>query len=418
MPRLQYVLCVGLFCSVNVITAMVVDNRFFPLLPHTVSRTANKMSNAYVDIFAVTAHEAYINSDDSGGIPEIFGIYNQNQVAQAIVLLGKPNPLATDFPNLQGPIPWHMHGRIRGEGISFAYYQSLWASKKNHANLSMGFSWFFMHTFSHIGFRLSQETIATLELSADDIIKLDQIRRFMNEETGIEAPKATQAGISDIDFYLRWGGLWDYFLKFRHIDAGLRCGLLINSGVTREIDNPASLPYGGNGLFGIYFQGDLEFEIKEDWKVGGYARFSQRFGKRQKQRIPLNGEQSLFGVTVGKIDVHQGPTFAASGYFSMEDIRDGLGVQVNYTVISHFDDLWEDARKIKSPMATLERINRQNSWNSEYVTLNVFYDFAKVRGDNCYAPSFWFMWDVPVKFAIAKRVSRTNRISFGMVLNF
>lgn len=404
---------------------MVFDNPFMPLYPHTYSRTEEKGSNFIADLFFMTGNEAFLKSDSSGGFPEIFGIYDQTKVAQGLVDLGKANLLLPQFSSLfeqNRQILWTMNGKIQTQGISFAYNQRIFqqcVNDEHSYNCSIGFSWFFMHLFSRINFFMTEEQKKSLGLSEADVIALDKIRRAMNDQSGIVAPKSSQAGISDIDCYIRWGGLWNYFLKVKHMDAGVRFGLLINSGVTRDIANPASIPFGGDGFFGIYCAHDMELEIREDWKIGWLARFSTRFGKKKNERISLAHEQPLFGVDVAKVYVEPGPTFIFAPYFAVEDIRDGLGIQLNYTLIWHIDDLWRDERIVKNPPATLEAINRLTRWGSEYLTANIFYDFAKVRGELSDAPKVWFMWDIPIKLAgIAKRVAKTNRISGGIIFSF
>lgn len=410
--------------SINSILAQIYDNRFMPLFNKPFSRTQEKGSNVMADPFLMTANDAVLNSDTTTGIPEIFGKYDQMQVANALVSLGKPNLLLPTFALLVAqdkPILWTMHGKIQAQGVSFAYNQRFFQHCQYNSHsyeASFGFSWFFMHLFSRINFFMTPEQQNSIGLSNDDVLLLDQIRREMNDESGICAPKSSQAGMSDIDCYLRWGGLWDYSLKCKHIDAGVRFGLMVNTGVTRDVNNPASIPFGGDGFLGLYCAQDIEVEIKEDWKIGWLARFSTRIGKHRFERISLDHEQPLFGVTAGNVYIEPGPTFVFAPYFSLEDIRDGLGVQVNYTLAWHLDDLWQDARAVKNPPSTLEQINKVTKWVAEYLTVNLYYDFSKVRGRLSDAPEFWFMWDIPIKLAAAKRVSKTNRISCGMIFSF
>ena len=55
--------------------------------------------------------------------------------------------------------------------------------------------------------------------------------------------------------------------------------MIIPTGVKRNIDKPASVPFGGNGYWGAYISGDAEFEVKEDWKIGLLLRMSKRFSQ-------------------------------------------------------------------------------------------------------------------------------------------
>jgi hypothetical protein len=392
---------------------MVFDNRFLPLLPPYHSRIPEKPSAFTSDLFVMFGHEAYKDSENSVGIPEIFGIYDQNKLANALVLLGNPNPLLPDFAGLIGKqILWDMHGKIETQGISFSYNQQF------TKHFSFGMDWFFMHLFSRIDFSMPKQTQNSLGLSDAEVIHLDSIRRHMQQEAGFKAPTYEAAGISDIEMYIRCGKIWDYYRKFKRIDAGARVGVIFPSGVTRNITNPASIPFGGDGLWGVYIMGDLEIEVREDWKAGGFFRMNQRFSRKQSKRMPIAGEQQLFGAVQGPVFLEPGPTFIVSPYARLEDLRDGLGLHIQYTYVSHLDDTWEDKRPVPVPPAQLQPVFKYSDWASEYVTLTIFYDFARVRQEHLFAPMISFCWDMPVAFFGAYGVSKTQRISLGLVFSY
>lgn len=391
--------------------AMVYDNRFFPLYSRTYSRTCLKPSSIIPDLFIMTANDAALNNDESVGIPEIFGKYDQNKLANAIVDLGRPNPLQAAFPQLIGHnILWNMKGKLEAQGAALEYNQQI----TDH--FSIGFNFFGMHVFSRINFELAEPQI--LGLTPDEVIQLDQVRRCMQESIGLEAPKFSRGGFSDIDFYFRFGGLWEYTYKFRRIDAGLRAGTMIPTGLTRQVNNPASVPFGGNGFWGIYGALDLELEVKEDWKVGIYARASKRFEKKKLDRLTLAGEQPLFGALLAPASIDPGLTVIAAPYIRVEDIRDGLGIQAKYTYVNHFDDFVKDARIIQEPPTQLGPLNSVTDWSSEYLTLNLFYDFARVRVGKTFAPIVSLMWDIPIQFFGTERVSKTSRVSLGIIYSY
>lgn len=397
----------------NYAAGMIYDNRYFPWYDRLYSRTREKPSMLSTDLFFVVATQAILDQDDSVGIPEIWGIYNQNDLANAMILLGFPDPLSPEFSFLSGRnIIWQMKGSLQGEGIQFDYHQ-------HFANyFTAGMSFFFLHNFSKIDFGLGFREQMELGLTGDQVAMLDRIRRQMQEQLGLLAPKASQVGISDIDLFLRIGNIWDYTLKFKRIDAGARIGALIPTGKKRDPNNPASVPFGGNGHWGVYGAIDAEFEVKEDWKAGLLFRLSKRFPHKSLERIPIAKEQPLFGAVLGNVRIDPGLTVIFSPYFQLEDIRDGLGVQAKYTIVAHQDDLWEDARAIQTPPAMLQFNNKLSEWRAEYISVNIFYDFARVLKPHKYAPTVWASWDIPVSFFVAERVSKTNRIELGLSVQF
>lgn len=407
--------------------SMIFDNRYLPLYPRLFSRGSScmvncapgcapikcKLSNISADLIIFTGNSGYITDDKSGGIPEIWGLYDMKNLANAIVDLGMPNPfMGTPFQNLADEtlLPWRMKGKIQGQGVAFNYEQSI------NDNVWIGANWFAMHAFSRIEF-FFDNTI--LRLSAEELLSLDALRRSMQESVGLEAPCFSKGGFSDIDVYVRFGNVWHYTRKFRRLDAGVRAGILVPSGLTKEINNPASIPFGGNGFWGAYGCIDLEFEMKEDWKVGVWVRMSKRFSRIKDFRLTLAGEQPLFAVFPTATRIDPGLTFIASPYVLFEDLRDGLGIQGKYTLVVHEEDSIMQAYPMGTgPQPHVKWMNEASAWNAEYLTVNVFYDFARVRLEKFFAPIVSFMWDIPVQVLLAKRVSKTNRISLGVVFNF
>ncbi len=229
-----------LISSVCSAGASVFDNRWFPLYPWTYSRTKCKPSVFIGAPFIMTANEAAVDDDECDGIPEVWGKYDLNKLANGIVASGRPHPfIGTQFDQFIGrDIPFKLDGKIEAQGVGFAIEQAL----TDH--ISVGGSWYAMHVFSRIHFALADNTLG---LTSEQIAELDKLRRAMQESIGLEAPKFSRSGMSDIDLYIRLGNIWEYTYKFKRIDAGLRAGVLIPSGVTREVNNPASLPFGGNG---------------------------------------------------------------------------------------------------------------------------------------------------------------------------
>ena len=63
-------------------------------------------------------------------------------------------------------------------------------------------------------------------------------------------------------------------------------------------------------------------------------------------------------------------------------------------------------------------IRTTSVWNSEYISLTVFYDSGRVIRRESWQPIITFGWDVPVKFLVAENVSKTHTISFGMDIRF
>ena len=406
MPRMKvWYIIVLLGASVSsFIAAMSFDNRFIPLLQRPRLTVDGTRSSFWVQGFATTANKSFNEMQQDIPLAQIFGKFDQVELARGIVSLGCPNPLPSEFQILD-KLSWEVSGKRQAQGFAITWDQYIaeW--------ISTGVSLFFMRVQSRHLFKLDAVNIEpSISLKPGDAVLLDDSRRSMLEQVGICEGSTEQFGISDIDWYFRVGSMWEYAYRFRRIDAGARFGLLIPTGVTREINRPASIPFGGNGHWGIYGEIDAMFELKEDWKAGLLLRLNNRFSKRDTQRMPGAKEPEIFGAVVGPARVDPGVTAIFVPYFLLENLRAGLSLGVNYNLAWHQKDSW---RNLSSCTAKLEEVERLSHWSSEYFTINVFYDFGKVKVKREFNPIVTFQWDVPSSLFISSRVNRAHRISIG-----
>lgn len=397
---------------------MVYDNRFFPLYKRNYTRTCERQSAVMVDGFIMSGNKAFSEGDsDDSGIYEVFGKYDQWKVAEALIATGSGNP----FINVPGIDPnkyigqeilWTMDGKIQSQGVAIQWDQYLCKY------VSIGCSWFFMHLFSRNNFLLPQTTIEKLGIMPEEAIRLDQIRRNMNKQLGLEPAKNDIVGSSDLDPYIRLGGVWDYTVKFKRIDAGVRFGGLIPTGKIRNIFNPASLPFGGDGKWGIYASLDIQLDLKHDWIVGAVVRFNQRFEQNQLQRVPVVGEQPLYAASIDRVHIEPGFTFIFTPYFQFDHLRSGFGIGGQYTMVIHRQDDWTIQNPANNFPEKLANVVGTSDWRAEYLTVDAFYDFAKVGLTSCYVPIVSVKWDIPVKLFLAKGIAKTNRLSIGVHYDF
>ncbi len=411
MPKTRifsYMLLIVAFVSTPCFS-MVFDNRFFPLFERPYFSVEGTRSSFAVDVMFATASKAFDARQNEIGLPELHGPFDQAELARAFVAAGCPNPLRSEWQGA-GSIPWKLEGRRQMQGIAFTWRQSIidW--------LWVGFSWAFMRVNSrHEFFRVRE---ANFILGPGDELELDQARRTMFSDLGLCEGNTAQLGFCDIDAYLRFGNVWEYLLKFRKIDAGVSLGLLVPTGVTREVGRPASVPFGGDGHWGVYGEADALFELREDLKTGFLVRVSKRFSRTTNRRMPAASEPHIFGVICGQAKVNPGVTIVFSPFILLENLRQGFGIGVYYTLTSHQKDSWTDMRKNKTVPVKLENVERLSKWASDYFTLNIFYDFGKVKILREFDPIVSFRWDVPTNFFVASRVSKTHKVSLGIEFAF
>jgi len=401
---------------VNVTHSMIYDNRFFPFIKPPYISVKDNYSYADIDCFITTARSAWGENDENIGIPELFGFFDEHQLAAAIEKTGKPNPLIEAFPTdidiLLMELPWKMNGKIQAQGMSFGMRKTIWKDW-----LSIGFSWLFMRVDSGQTFAslINEQAIH----SQTTIDQLDALRKSMEHEIGITCAHSSQVGMGDLDAYLRIGNIWDYVLKCRRIQAGLSVGALVATGEPKIINEPASVPFGGNGHSGFYASIDAEFELKEDFKVGLLLRGSKRLARTCIHRMPACKEPSIFGAVVGRARVNPGPTAVFAPYAMFENLRDGFGALVQFTLTNHFSDHWHDERPDKSTVpANTEILEKLSDWRSSYVTMYGFYDFGKMKVKRNFDPIFTVQWDIPVTVCDAHASVKTQKITLGFEFNF
>jgi hypothetical protein len=409
MPKLKIGCIVLVMSSITALHAMVYDDRDIPPLfarPRLALEGTN--SNFSVEGLFATASKAVGDNEAKLGLPELHGTFDQQQLAKAFVISGRPNPLRSEWQGVD-KIAWKMEGKRQIQGVACAWNQAV------HKYLSFGFSWVFLYANSRNDFKLAQ---TNLFLGEGDRLELDEIRRGMLQTLDLQEGNTIQAGFGDIDFYIRVGNVWEYIYKLRKIDVGLRVGVLFPTGVRRDIARPASIPFGGNGHWGMYVAFDGIFEVKEDLKVGFYARISKRFPRTSIQHMSVNGEPDIFGAVTGPVHINPGVTGVFSPYVVLENLRKGLGVSVQYTLTAHQEDEWCDQRADKTVPVRLGKTIALSEWASDYFTLNVFYDFGKVKIVRELEPVISLRWDVPTTLFITKHVPKMYKVSLGIEFAF
>ena len=400
------------------------DNRYFPFVPNVYVTVPGRPSHFSSYLLFTTAHDAFGLQQDTIGIGEIYGTFDLSYMGESLTAVGGVNPLPPEFASRT--LPYNISGKIQSEGFSFYYQQAVYRW------FSVGYNLFVMQTNS------TQFFTPTFDLSNADFAELERDRRIILRDLGLSCGYARQLSLGDMDLYGRISHAWDYIYKFRRIEADFRIGVLVPTGAERHINNPASIPFGGNGHWGIYTRADAEFEVKEDWKVGLIAMVSKRLPKNEITRMPAFFSSSdgdigitgpvIFGAVVGPACINPGATLIGSAYVLVENARGGLGGRIQYTATSHRKDCWTDLREqyAETPAEKayaeipvgLDLVERRSEWESDYLSLIPFYDFGKMKTRRDFDPIVKLRWDIPTLFLLGKGVVKTQAISLGVEFNF
>lgn len=385
----------------------LIDNRFLPFYHTIYIRTFEKRSNLDSNFFMMFAHGSRCDNNEDKSLFNFYGKYDLINIANSLEATGKCNPLKPEW-QVATEIPFDIAGKIDAQGLWFGTEINL------NKCLYFGVRGAGLRLNSSQIFNISETIEKDLHLDAGGKIQLDIERRNSTNLLDINSEQWSVTGLTDIDMYFRWGKIVEYSRKFKLIDSGLSLGVLIPTGVKRDIYNSASIPLGGNGLTGLYVMGDLHLEFMEDWWFGGWVQLVHRFSKTQKTRIPYNLEPEQYGALIQDVKIDSGLTFGACAYFRVLDFRKGLGGQLEYTIVKHFEDEFPSI----SNVTVANSLEKKSSWLHEYFTAGILYDMHHAINCKKFDPYLYVNLDAPVFFAGSGEVPKTYRLSIGIEVNF
>jgi hypothetical protein len=404
---------------------MVFDNRYFPLYQKPFTYPLDSAIHLQVEPFYFTAHHAFGGSPEEGAQHEevdLFdrgGSYNQVCIDHALQVAGiTKESLLHDHFRMRTDIPWDQRGRRESWGFAVNYYQ--WLDKY----WGFGFSTLFMHVISRLDLELDRFSVKGM----GSLQELLAINAAMHKLLGLQPGLWEKTAFGDIDFYVRLGTIKEYMYRMKRLDLGWKVGVLIPSAPVATINNPAAVPVGGNGHWGVYTALDVEAELKQNLKVGMFGRLSRRLPKVQCSRLPVccepvddafrigesasaYSEPIAYGALVERIRINPGYTVVFSPYITFESLQDGLGFGAQYTVEWHTDDHYDRIRTVNDIPVNFRQLEYFSSWAIEYITLSARYDFGKHKEVRGATPFLILDVDIPFRGIVSKRSSKTYGIS-------
>jgi hypothetical protein len=412
---LRYLLLLFFCVYSQALHADILDNRYFPLFLSQIERSTCERSGFTMRLFALDSSQARAcDGDSSTSLLELGGKYDLIKIGKALSFVGKPNPLPTEWQSASSLV-WRIRGHLSGIGAAFTFEKSFldhWA---------LGCTWAFMRVSTSQRFRMTDEIARELRIDTLNTTRAEELQRTRRQASvllGIEDREWTETGPGDIDVYIRFGTIKNYQWHCRKVDAGVQFGAIVPTGLKRNIDNALSVPFGGNGLWGLYGRADINIELKEDLLVGAWLQAGTRLSRICQRRMPAAGESLAFGAIVGPVRIDPGFTAGFSPYVRLNDVHDGFGVEGRYTVIVHEDDAFTDMRACKVPPISMKTIKEFDEWVHEYASLSLRYDFAKTIRYHNYTPTAFFSFDMPINLFASHSVSKTARISLGFECHF
>lgn len=402
-----------------------------------------------VSVFYATASTANKRYGGTCGIPELYGSYDLKDVISSLQkanpgkYIGDNDPIyvVTESHALDNKdLKFSVSGKINTVGLMFAYEQNL--KFANLKNVTFGLWLPVMNSDVISRFEFDKKEFQknyNRTLSRSEIQKIDAIRRLTHKEIGFKGTNISRSGIGDIDAHLRGNYFLDHKLMMRSIDLNLQVGVIIPTGRKMDIDYPASAPFMNDGHWGVYLDFVPEFELKQDLKVGLIVGGLWQFNDTQNRRVAIYKEPSNYSALVGKIEIDPGNVFKISPYLTLENLSDGVHIQLRYTYLRHGMDTWHDKRDNKSiacyletetrrdPIDTKKDIthedleknlshkNQLSKWRANYFTIQAVYD-SKLAFKNWFMnPMLYASYDMPIS---GNGFCKTNMVTLGAQLFF
>lgn len=420
-----------LLCLVHAPVAFTSHNtsRYFPLIENTHDYIIKNRSHFKPSFFYVNASTAHRRGGSTGGIPELWGFYDLNNVIGSLQAV---NPAASPIVDVTGStdfvgksIKFRVDSKISGVGLGLGWEQDLkWCGFQVGAWLPiMSVKTTARYSFNRAGSDpIFNNSNLTPDESFNQELTVDSIRRKTHQLIGFAGNETTQTGFGDLDLHLRWNHIFDHVLLMRSIDINFQAGAIAPTGVTSTKRYPTSLSLAGNGSWGLYGDFISEFELKQDTTVGLILGFMHQFHNKRTVRLSVAQEPTIFSALIGKVKMKPGGTLKVSPYFTLGNLTDGLDFQVRYTYLRHSIDRWEDLRSdksIPSYLTTGGNIVAQkedlSKWRSHYITLQVSYDALAAMKCWKFDPMMFVSYDIPIG---GNGISKTHQLSMGAQLHF
>jgi hypothetical protein len=415
----------------SILLATHTGNRYFLFLEKPENYVTKSRSFIDVSAFYSVASTAYKRYGGTCGVPELYGFYNLKDVITSLQQV-KPDsdPIyeVTGSHYLDGKdLPFHVTGKINTVGLIVSYEQNL--RKSDFLNMTCGVWVPVMNSdvisrfeFGKNGFQSNYRPLSDFEVS-----QIDEIRRLTHKEIGFKGTNKSRRGFGDIDVHLRGNLYLDHVLMMRSIDVNLQGGVVIPSGEKMDDAYPATVPFMNDGHWGLYLDFIPELELKQDLKLGLILGGLFQFSDTQVRRLAVGKEPTIYSAVSGKVEVDPGTTFKFSPYLTLENLTDGVHIQLRYTYLRHSMDKWTDKRDCMSPLSYLDTtphagltqgelqsnlcFKRQISkWRAHYFTIQAIYD-SKVALKNWFMePKIYATYDLPIN---GNGFSKTHQITIG-----
>jgi hypothetical protein len=407
-------------------------NRFFNFLErpeYFLNTSKNKFD---VSMFYKFSSNAFRRWGGKAGPHELFGRYNLSDIFESYKNANESREdIITQLSQLTGvdkdDMIFNVSSPFKTVGFSFQYDRAIVPNF-----LFVGAFVPFMSYYAKIEYFASDKI--TKDKKDKQLIEtlFSLQRRKLHDNIGFIKNYSKRAGLGDFELYTRLSRSWQYQLLMKSISLYLQTGVNLPSGVKRDVNNPASLPFMGDGhiSWNTTLLGD--FELKDDLQVGLMLGLQCPFEKKKLERIPVGNEPYIFSSLTGNVKVNPGYTFKISPYLALENIKEGLDFKVRYTYLRHGKDHVKDVRDDKTIPSYLTKISNKeeeikkikdiirekeilSQWRLHVVSLELLYDLKRTFSSWDLNANVYAGYDISVT---GRGASDTHSINLGSKISF
>ncbi len=368
--------------------------------------------NITVQPFVITADQANkSNNITNPNVYEIEGLLSIANLNHSYTLsnIGSEEIIPSEWIASKYSIPIRLGGNISATGFAWNISYEL------VPGCILGWSSGYSQMTGAINLQ-AQEEQNKYKLKEGMLLQINDIYNHLTKLMGITKNYTQFNNFADQDLYIRFELCQNFKLKMRKIKWTLQLGGIIPTAHTTDILNPADIPGGTNGFFGMYGAGYLDLLLKEDINFGMEGKLFFLSPSTKPMRTRKWFEPLKYGSFIGNIDINPGIIYEFSPYVSIEGLRKGLGFKVAYSTWGQTKTQYAfgiDSTIIQQIQMNIEDLS---SWNQEHCDITIFYDFCREKTNFKYEPFISFSAQIPVDFFFATKSARSLAISFSFQL--
>lgn len=420
----------------NFLNAFHLPSKHTPFFENdfTVSLYPKKKNTLTVDGIFGAVSTAFKRNGQSGGTPELYGNYELMSVINSLQAVQGNHPGFVSPLDQLDPL---LKNKLKSSVVNFGVSEKIYT-------VGCAFSytrWFFDNKIFLGAWLpvLSMQSMNRYSLKQDSSLigidpnLVDKVRRDTHQALGFYDNGASRIGFGDLDLHVGYRAFWDHEWLMKAITVTSKMGMMVPTGVRHNINNPSTIPFMGDGHWGLYGESNAQFELKQDLRLGFVLHGAQQFSRRRsKERIPVFKEPAIFSALVGVLDVQPGFTLALAPYLVLENILDNVHFYVKYTYMRHAADTVQDVRTDKTIPSYLNQsptlivpqkdidANQYDKWNiskwrAHYVTLQLMFDTRQTLTSWKLDPTLYLSYDIP---CAGRGISKMNQITLGGSVHF